>query len=192
MKNIYEILKGIDIEIPEEKKTAFEKELNGNYKTVAELNQKAARITELEDQLNTAKTGLKAFEGVDVESLKGQITELTGKLTKAETDYQNKLTDMEFNNRLESAITGLKGKNSKAIRAMLDIDSLKGSKNQAEDIKTALENVKKENDYLFETESKPGSYAGGTGSGGRNSQVSKFGDANITAFARAAGVLEDK
>ena len=192
MKNIYDILKGFEIEIPEDKKTAFEKELNANYKTVNEVTQKESRITELEDQLNTAKTGLKAFEGVDVDSLKGQITELTGKLSKAESDYQAKLSDMEFNNRLDSAITGLKGKNSKAIRAMLDIDSLKGSKNQTDDIKSALEKVKQENDYLFESESKPGSYAGGTGSGGRSNQVSRFGGKDITAFARAAGLDVDK
>lgn len=192
MKNITDILKGYGIEIPEDVKAEFDKEFNSNYKTIAEVNQKTARITELEDQLNTAKAGLKAFEGVDVDSLKGQINDLTGKLTKAEADYQTKIADMEFGNRLDSAITGLKGKNSKAIKAMLDLDALKASKNQTEDIKTALENVKKENDYLFDAEEKPGSYASGTGSGGRSrSQVSRFGGADVTAFAKAAGLKVD-
>ena len=192
MKNITDILKGIGIEIPEDKKAEFDKEFNSNYKTVAEMTQKTARITELEDQLTTAKAGLKAFEGVDVDSLKGQIADLNGKLSKAETDYQAKIADIEFTGRLDSAISGLKGKNSKAIKAMLDIDALKASKNQAEDIKAALENVKKENDYLFDAEDRPGSYASGTGSGGRNrGQVSRFGGADVTAFAKAAGLKVD-
>ena len=37
------------------------------------------------------------------------------------------------------------------LKALLDVEKLKASKNQAEDIKSAIENVKKDNDYLFES-----------------------------------------
>ena len=39
------------------------------------------QVDDLTKQLNTAKDGLKAFEGVDVADLKGQITKLQGQLT---------------------------------------------------------------------------------------------------------------
>ena len=39
------------------------------------------QVDDLTTQLNTAKDGLKAFEGVDVADLKGQITKLQGQLT---------------------------------------------------------------------------------------------------------------
>ena len=42
-----------------------------------------------------------------------------------------------------------KAKNAKAVRALLDIEAIKASKNQAADIAAALEKVKEENDYLF-------------------------------------------
>lgn len=38
------------------------------------------QVNDLTTQLNTAKDGLKAFEGVDVADLKGQITKLQGQL----------------------------------------------------------------------------------------------------------------
>ena len=35
--------------------------------------------------------------------------------------------------------------------ALLDVDTLKASKNQAQDIETALAGLKKDNDYLFQS-----------------------------------------
>ena len=40
------------------------------------------QVNDLTTQLNTAKDGLKAFEGVDVADLKGQITKLRGQLSE--------------------------------------------------------------------------------------------------------------
>ena len=58
---------------------------------------------------------------------------------------------MEFSSALDSALGASKARNSKAVRALLDIDALKASKNQTEDIRKAIEAVKAENDYLFES-----------------------------------------
>lgn len=102
-------------------------------------------------QLETAQKALNEFEGVDVGELKGRIETLTGDLAEKESEYQAKIADMEFNSVLESAIGGAKAKNAKAVKAMLDIETLKASKNQSEDIRSALEKVKSENDYLFES-----------------------------------------
>ena len=70
---------------------------------------------------------------------------------------------MAFDHALEAAITGANGRNAKAIRALLDVDTLKSSKNQEADIKAALEAVQKDNGYLFDDGSTPPPYAGGTG-----------------------------
>lgn len=116
----------------------------------------------LKDRLKTAEDGLKAFEGVDVSQLQGEIAKLKGDLAQKDTDWQNKLDGMAFDGRVKEAITAAKGRNSKAIAALLDMDTLRGSKNQEADIKTALENLKKDNAYLFEADTPPG-YASGTG-----------------------------
>ena len=65
------------------------------------------------------------------------------KYNTAISESNQKIADMAFDHALESAISGAKGKNAKAIRALLDVDALKGSKNQEADIKTALEALKR-------------------------------------------------
>lgn len=105
-------------------------------------------------QLQTAQTALKEFEGVDVGELNGKIEKLSADLKEKEAAYQQKIADMAFDAVLDKALTGAGAKNAKAVRALLDIETLKASKNQAEDIKNAVAAVKAENDYLF-GESKP-------------------------------------
>lgn len=62
---------------------------------------------------------------------------------------------MEFSHALDAAITGAKGKSTKAIRALLDIDTLRSSKNQETDIKAALEALRKDSGYLFDDGKTP-------------------------------------
>lgn len=152
MKNIFEILKEIEVEIPEDKKSAFETDFNENYKTVAEMEKLRTSRDNYKGQLESAQTALKEFEGVDVKDLQGKISALTSDLTAKETEYQQKISDMEFDSELDRAIRSIGAKNAKAVKALLDIDVLKTSKNQADDIKKALEGVKTDNDYLFDSE----------------------------------------
>lgn len=125
-------LNGKDIQREQEKLSKVELERD-NYKT----------------QLETAQEALKGFEGVDVNNLKGEIEKLNQALNDKDEQYQKELADRDFNALLDSQINSFGAKNSKAVKALLDIDALKDSKNQTEDIKKALEDVKTENDYLF-------------------------------------------
>lgn len=190
MKDIYEILKAHGVELAESfDKKAFEKELFANYKTVAEFDKKEAKITELTDKLTTATEGLKKFDGVDVDKLNGEIEKLNQSLKDKDTEWANKLAGIEFDNAIDAAITSAKGKNAKAIKALLDIEALKASQNRDVDVKTAIEAVKKDNDYLFEAEKKKGQYAGGTGK-----QIISGDDVDpaIAAFMKGAGIEADK
>ena len=123
---------------------------NGNDVNNAKSKLEAERDN-YKSQLETAQTALKEFEGVDVKELNGKISTLTADLEKKESEYQAKIADMEFNSVIDAAISGSKAKNSKAVKALLDLETLKSSKNQSEDIKSALEKIKSENDYLFES-----------------------------------------
>ena len=120
----------------------------------------------LRTQLQTAKDGLKAFEGVDVKDLQGQITRLQQELTDKDTAHQAELANIAFEQALDGAITAARGKSAKAIKALLDVDALKASKNQEADIKTALEGLQKESGYLFDTGNPTPPYAAATGTGG--------------------------
>lgn len=102
-------------------------------------------------QLETAQNALKEFEGVDVKNLQEKINTLNDELRRKDTEYTQKIADMEFNSVLDGVISSSGAKNSKAVKALLDLESLKASKNQADDIKQALEAVKTNNDYMFES-----------------------------------------
>ena len=138
MKNIFEILKDYGLEVPEDKKKDFEKAVLENYKTVADYEKQTDKVTSLTDQLNTAKEEMKKFDGVDPEALKSQIDSLNQKLADKDTEYQNQIADRDFQDMLKTAIAKAKGKNVKAITALLDVEALKASKNQANDVEAAL------------------------------------------------------
>ena len=140
----------------------------------------------IKEQLQAAKDGLKAFEGVDVAQLQGQIATLNTQLADKDKEWQAKLDDMAFDNLLKDAIQTAKGRNDKAIRALLEVDTLKASKNQAEDIKAALDALKKDNGYLFDDGSTPPPYAGGAGKGpGMNTDTSKMTYSELCAYMEA-------
>lgn len=106
------------------------------------------------EQLETAQNALKEFDGVDVNEMKEKISQLTADMAAKDAEHQARIADIEFNSALDTALTASKARNAKAVKALLDLDKLKTSKNQTEDIKTALEAVKAENDYLFVSENK--------------------------------------
>lgn len=137
--------------------------MDENGRDIEAAKKPFADYEHIKEQLKTAQEGLKAFEGVDVAKLQGEITTLQGKLNDKDKEWQDKLDGMAFDGKIKDAITAAKGKSAKAIAALLDLEVLRASKNQEADIKTALEALKKESGYLFETEQDPPPYAPGTG-----------------------------
>lgn len=136
-------------------------------------------------QLQTAQDGLKAFEGVNVEELRGQIAKLQNDLTaQAET--------FAFDNELDTAIRAANGKNTKAIRALLDVEALRSSKNRADDIKTAVEALVKSDPWAFGTAAPapaPGAggvvvQTGGEHGGGGGAGDTLFGEISAALFPK--------
>ena len=103
-------------------------------------------------QLKTAQEGLAKFDGVDVAALNAQVAKLQADL-KAQAD------GFAFDNALDTAILGKKGRSVKAVRALLDVDGLKGSADRTADIAKALDEAAKANPWAF------GEDAGQTGAG---------------------------
>ena len=152
MKNIHEILKSFGFELPADKKAEFDTAVKENYSPIAELEKVRNARDTYKSQLDTATNQLKAFEGVDVKDLQGKITALNDQLSTQKADFEKQLADRDFDDLLNGAIVGSKAKNVKAVRALLDLETIRASKNQSADIEAALKKVKEENDFLFESE----------------------------------------
>lgn len=100
-------------------------------------------------QLDTAQTSLKAMEGIDAAGLQTKVSGLTKQLQDKDTEIDKIKADYAFDASVKEAIRKASGRNEKAIMALLDVDALKASKNQAQDIEAAITALKKDNDYLF-------------------------------------------
>ena len=154
MKNIIDICKEFGVEIPADKHAEFSKAVSENYKTIAEHEKKVNRLTDdlaaEKKRADTAVETLKGFEGKDFEAITRDRDKWKQDYEKAIADHKKEAEDREFNSVLDTAIADSKGKNSKAIKALLDMDKLRSSRNQEKDIKSALESLRSENNYLFE------------------------------------------
>ena len=100
-------------------------------------------------QLDTATAELDKFKDAKPEEMQATIERLKQDLKDKDAEYAAKEADRAFNDSLDKAITEAGGRNPKAIRGLLDLETLKGSKDQTEDIKKALETVKESDAYLF-------------------------------------------
>lgn len=153
MKNIFEIMKEYGLEVPADKQKDFEKAVLENYKTVTDYNNQTEKLATANEKIKASdaateelKKKLEGFGDADVSALKQQITDLEEEKKKIETDYQGKLADRDFSDSLREGITAAKGRNAKAITALLDVDTLKKSKNQKEDIAAALKELSEAED----------------------------------------------
>lgn len=157
-----------------------------NGRDIEAAKKPYADYDSIKEQLKTATEGLKAFEGVDVKDLQGQITALQGKLDTQAKEHEAQLANLAFDGVLKEAITAARGRNAKAIQALLDVDTLKASKDQTTDIKAALDKLKEDSGYLFESDETPPPYAPGTGTNGAGGNLTS-GDALRAAFGLPAG-----
>ena len=140
--------------------------LNENSRDIGEAKKQFADYDTIKTQLATAQETIKGFESQDIEGVRKAAKDWEDKYNQAIADHKKAMDDRDFSDRLNEAIGKAKGRNAKAIQALLDVEQLKGSKDQATDINAALETLKKESGYLFESEQTPPPYAGGTGSSG--------------------------
>lgn len=115
----------------------------------ADINREKSAATALQTQLDnanaqlkTAQDGLKAFDGVDVAGLQEQVTKL-------KADMKAQAEGFAFDNTLNAAIMSRKGRNIQAVRALLDLDALKGSTDRSTDIAKALDAAAKANPWAF-------------------------------------------
>ena len=99
---------------------------------------------------DTAVETLKGFEGKDFDAITRERDEWKKKHDDLEANHKKEQEEREFSAALEAAITESKGKNAKAIAALLDVEKLRSSKNQQADIKAALDSLRTESGYLFE------------------------------------------
>ena len=109
MKDIFEILKGFDITVPEDRHKDLRRALSENYVAINEHNLKIDNITTQLSTANDTITGLKSqldeAKKVDVKALQDKIKEYED----AEADRIQKENIAKENNALKTRFAPLKG-----------------------------------------------------------------------------------
>lgn len=187
MKNIESILKEAGLEVTAEQLAAIDKEVKENYKTVTDYDKQKDKLTAAEDKVKTLTDSLDKFKDVDADKLNQEIADLKDQLKKKDDDYNAQIADRDFDDIVKEAIAGAKGKNVKAIKALLDVDTLKASKNQKADVEKAVKALTEAEDskMLFgEDQPAPVGKVGAIGkvTGGTS------GDSYLAALRSAAGL----
>lgn len=180
-----EFLKGLGLE-----QEVIDKIMAENGKDIAAEQAKTTKAVSERDnykeQLDTATSSLEKFKDVDPDAMQNEIDKLNQRLKDQESEYAAKEANRIFNDTLESAIKTAGGRNVKSVMALLDMDTLKASKNQSEDIAKALEAVKESDAYLFGSNEPFLNPVGATG----GSDIG--GNSNIDAIRAAMGLPEKK
>ena len=110
----------------------------------AKANTEKVRADGLETQLQTANTKLEGYDPAWKETMK-----------KEKASAQEEIEKLKFGYAIEAALKENKAKNNKAVMALLDMKGLKQNGDSIVGLSEQLESIKKENDYLFESEEKP-------------------------------------
>ena len=160
MQKLIDTLKQFGIEIPEDKQPEVKKTLSEYYKNVGEYNKAISKLETDRDkwkaQAEAAEETLKTFEGIDPANIQKELSDWKKKAEDTKNEYERKLAERDFADLLREAFRSANGKNEKAIKANLDVAKLMESKNQKEDIKSAIDELVKSADtsFLFESESQ--------------------------------------
>ena len=133
-------------------------------------NKLKTQKTELETQIKERDTQLADLSksNKDNEGLLNQIKDLQALNKQIQFDYA-----------LEGALTNAKSKNNKALKALLDMNSIKYQEGKLEGLQEQIEALQKDASYLFDLNNAPQN-TGGLGNFGRSS--SSENDAFLKAF----------
>jgi hypothetical protein len=140
--------------------------------------------------LTTERDGLKTQLGEANTKLTGYDPDWKTKATEAERLANEKVTKIQFDNALTAALSAAKAKNPVAVRALLDLNGLKQNGDAIVGLEEQLTKIKKEADYLFETDKKPPRFAGPTPGADKNPAPGKNDEVN-SAFRAAFGRSEN-
>ena len=104
----------------------------------ADLAAEQEKVKTHEGTISGLKKDLEEFKDADVSGMKQKIEDLEKDIKAKDADYQKQIADRDFDDVLKDSIVAPHGKNAKAIKALLDVDTLKASKNQKEDVAAAI------------------------------------------------------
>lgn len=123
--------------------TTTEEKIEERYNKLKE--QKVA----LDEQIKVANSTIEDLKknNTDNETLQSKISDYETKVN----EYEKQIQDMQFNYAVDGALKGANVRNTKAIKALLNMDNVKIDGENILGLTEQLETLKESDSYLFET-----------------------------------------
>lgn len=154
----------------------------GGYVAKDKFTNKETELATAQNTIRELQDAAKAWDGVDVEKLKGDMAAL-------QTKYDNDLAAAKLDNALNLALMEAKAKDPKLVKALLDMSIIKQDGETLLGLKDQLENIATSHGYLFgEDNSGDGGGRTNTGAahvGNNKPDFSKMTDAEYYAYMAA-------
>lgn len=150
---------GLSEELADKVASLHKSELDGKYipkQRFDEVNNTKKALEETVKERDKQLDDLKKSDA-DVDVLKKQIADLQAANKKAADEHKAEMIRLKIDGIVDSALLSAGAKNTKAIRALMDVDGFKLQEDGTVfGLKEALSAVRKSDPYLFESkETKP-------------------------------------
>src|SRR5699024_3730440 len=123
-------------------------------KLEAEIKTKEKELETLQGQLKKANEQIEEFKDMDIDAIQNAADDYKEKYKTAKTEAEEELEKIKFEYAIDKALGQAKARNTKAVKALLDLDNLKLTDDKILGLDEQLESIKKENNFLFEGEKK--------------------------------------
>lgn len=137
----------------------IDKVMASHGKVVNSIKEKADQVDTLESQIEDYKKQLEdrdeqlnelSEKAKGNEELTAQIDELKQQNETTKTEYEQKLQQQAFDYTLEKTLTGAKVRNPKALKALLDLETIKMDGDKLLGLDDQLKTIQESDPYLFE------------------------------------------
>jgi len=140
----------------------------GAYVGKKKFDAKEAELATANTTMKQLQDAAKKFDGVDVDGLRTQIKDL-------QTKYDTDIAATRKASAIDVALLAAKAKNSKALKALLNLDEVKLDGDKLLGLDAQLESLKKSDPYMF-AEAGKGGAAGSEGAGSTGARVDTGGE----------------
>ncbi len=185
-----DFLRGLGIEDKEIIDKILDEHSAGIGKAKGDYEALKTQVDELNSQIKDKDKQLAELENIkkDKEALTTKVSELEEANKTTVTDWENKYNTLEKTNAIEGGIRDAKGKNIKAITALLDLEKITKVDGKWTGIAEQLEGlVKDEASAMLFGENKPPNPTGTNPNNPPTNNNAPTGDAFTNAIAKALG-----
>lgn len=128
----------------------------------------------IKKNLNTAETTLKGYEGVDIAEITKERDDLKKQIKTLQEDNAKALYEVKLEHAIGAELTKAGARNSKAVKALLDMEGVKLEDDKLIGITEQLEKLKTDSGYLFESgQNRQPSFSSKSTGGGAGGEITK-------------------